>query len=119
MTSSDRGRFGRRIGTADKAYLEPAQAAVALPLASLYCISRGTRFAKLGVHEQIPPQPRAVLASSFLRYLRTKERLLNQFAVCERITSSVRLFDLEIPDSISAQAAAMFVLEHSGKVLPE
>ena len=119
MTSAGRGRFGRRIGTADKVYLEPAQAAVALPLASLYRISRGRRFVKLDVHEQIPPQPRAVLASSFLRHLRTKERLLNQFAICERVTSSVRLFDLEIPDSASAQAAAAFVLEHSEKVLPK
>ena len=119
LTPAGRRRLGRRVGAADKAYLEPVQGAAALPLAILYRVSRGTRFSELRVHEQVPPQPRAILASSFLRYLSTRERLLNQFAICERITSSVRLFDLEIPSTTSAQAAAAFVLAHSETVLSE
>lgn len=119
MTNEGRARLGRRVAAADKPQFEPSRASSALPLAILYRISRSPRFARLGLHEQVPAEPMAVLASSFLTYLRTRERLLNQLAVCDRLTRSVRVYDLEIPASVSAQATAAFVRAHSEGVLAE
>ncbi len=118
MTPDGRNRLGRRVGAADKSYFAPPPALSALPLALLYRVTRSPRLARLELREQVPPEPRTVLASSFLSYLDTKERLLNQLAICDRVASSVRLYDLELPASVSAQAAAAFVLEHREQVLP-
>ncbi|MCP9485219.1 MAG: hypothetical protein MSC30_05135 [Gaiellaceae bacterium MAG52_C11] len=117
MTAVGRDRLGRRVGSTDKPHFEPSQASSALPLAILFRLSRSSRFARLSLREQLPPEPKTVLGSSFLTYLRTRQRLLNQLAICERVTGSARLYDLEIPASVSAREAASFVLEHAKKVL--
>ncbi len=119
MTLVERKLLGQQVGATDKPLFEPPTGASALPLAVLYRLSRGTRFARLRLREQIPPEPRAVLASSFLTYLHTRERMLNQLAICARLTSSVRVYDFEIPASASARTAAAFVLENSERVLAE
>jgi len=119
MTPAGRNRLGRRVGSTDKPHFEPPPAPVALPLAILYRLNRSPGLARLGLREQVPPEPRAVLASSFLTYLRTRDRLLNQLAICDRLTVSVRVYDLDIPSSVSARATAGFVLEQTERILAE
>ncbi len=120
MTPTGRARLGRRVGSTDKPHFEPASAGLPLPLAVVYRVIRsplavGTpRF-----REHAPPPPRLVLASSFLPYLRTKERMLNQLAICAQITTSVRIFDFEITAQVSARAAAALVQAHLEEVLAE
>lgn len=110
MTSVERRRLGHRIGTTDKPQLEPSPASAPLPLAALCRIRRRPTFATLRLRE-IRPDPRFVLASSFLTYLCTRERMLNQLSICARVASSVRLYELEIPHSASARDATAFALE--------
>jgi hypothetical protein len=119
MTPLGRRRLGPQIGSTDKPQFEPAFASAPLPLAILYRVSRSGRRGAPRLHEHVPPEPRLVLGSCFLSYLSTPERLLNQLSVCEGVTSSVRMFDLEIPAAVSAQGAAAAVLEHAGGVLAE
>lgn len=119
MTPLGRDRLGPRVGAAGKPQLEPAGGPSPLPLAILHRVVRSAAFPHLRLREQVPPDPKSVLASSFLTYLRTSERLLNQLAICAHVTTSVRLYDLELPASVPARDAAAFVLEHAERVLAE
>ena len=112
MDAAGRERLGRRSGTSDKVYVEPSAQSGAVPLRALYCLYRSSGFDRIAVREHLPPEPRTVLASSFLPYVRTRARLLNQLATCAAVTDSVRVFDVEFPTAGDAQAAAEFVLAH-------
>jgi hypothetical protein len=119
MTPAGRARLGRRVGSTDKPHFEPASPGVPLPLAIVYRVIRTPLDGPPRFREHAPPPPRLVLASSFLPYLRTKERMLNQLAICAQITTSVRIFDFEITSSVSARAAAALVQAHLEDVLGE
>jgi hypothetical protein len=113
LTSMDRaGRaaLGRRAGSSDKVYVEPPAQSGPVPLRALFCLDRGTAFDRVRIREHVPPEPRTVLASSFLPYVRTPARLLNQLATCAAVTDSVRVFDVELPTAGTARAAAEAVL---------
>ena len=112
MDPAGRVRLGRRSGTGDKVYVEPVEQAGAVPLRALFCLYRSTGFERIGIREHLPPEPRTVLGSSFLPYVRTPARLLNQLATCAAAVDSVRVFDVELPTAGDARAAAEFVLAH-------
>lgn len=120
MTRQARARLGRRVGTADgKVLLEPSVASGPHLLALLYRVARNRRYDRAVLREHDPPDPVAILGSSFLPYLQTPERLRNQLAVCERIVATVRTVDLELPARFSARDAAALVLEHSEGALSQ
>lgn len=119
MPPAERQRLGPHVGRSDKAHVEPGVASSALPLAILYRLTRCRAGKGPLLREQHPPEPRLILASSFLAYLRTPERLLNQLAVCERIASSVRLFEVGLPVGMPARASAAIVRAHAEGVLAE
>lgn len=112
MDQPGRARLGRRAGSADKLYVEPQAHSGPVPLRALFCLRRAAAFDRVRIREQSPPEPRTVLASSFLPYVRTPARLLNQLAVCLAVTHSVRVFDVELPKLGTARAAAEVVLAH-------
>jgi hypothetical protein len=117
MTPLGRARLGKRVGATDKPHFEPAPTPSPLPLAILYRVIRSPLVGQPQFREHAPPPARLVLASSFLPYLRTRERMLNQLAICARVTTSVRLFDFEIPAQVSARAAAALSQAHLEDVL--
>ena len=117
MQPNGRLRLGTCIGETDKLHLEPPSVSAALPLAIVYRVRRTTNAGGPRFREHVPPEPRQVLASSFLPYLGTRERLLNQLSICEGIVRFVRMFDFEIPASVSAQTAAAVALAHIEDVL--
>lgn len=119
MTPTGRARLGRRVGSTDKPHFEPASTGIPLPLAVVYRVIRSPQAGPPRFREHVPPPPRLVLASSFLPYLRTKERMLNQLALCAQVTTSVRIFDFEITTPVSASAAAALVQAHLEEVLAE
>lgn len=112
MNQAGRARFGRRAATSGKVYVEPVVQSGPLPLRALFCLYRAASFDRVRIREHVPPEPRTVLASSFLPYVRTPARLLNQLATCAAVTDSVRLFDVELPTAGTARAAADVVLAH-------
>jgi hypothetical protein len=117
MTPAGRARLGRRVGATDKPHFEPASTGAALPLAIVYRLVRTPNAGTPRFREHAPPPARLVLASSFLPYLRTKERMLNQLAICAQVTSAVRIFDFEITTQVSARAAAALAQAHLEEVL--
>lgn len=117
MTATGRKRLGRRVGASDKPHVEPLPASSPVRLRILYRLGRSGRSGRLLLREQLPPEPRLILASSFLSYLRTRERLLNQLGVCDRVASSVRVFEVELPVGMPARTAAAIVLAHAETML--
>jgi hypothetical protein len=112
MDRAERARLGPRAGSSDKVYVEPLAQSGPVPLRALFCLYRGAAFDRVRIREHVPPEPRTVLASSFLPYVRTPARLLNQLATCAAVTDSVRVFDVELPTAGTARAAADVVLGH-------
>lgn len=117
MSRPGRARLGPRVGTADKSHFEPEVAPEPARLAVLYRVVRSDRFTQARLSEQRPPEARAILGSSFLSYLRTESRLLNQLAVCDRVASTVRVFDFEVPGTLGARDAAALVRRHADEAL--
>lgn len=118
MTAHGRSLLGARAGAADgKTLLEPVVAAGSHPLALLYRVTRSPSHERPAFRPHIPARPLAILASSFLPYLQTPARLRNQLTVCDRIVSTVRTFDLDLPESVPAHEAAALVLDHSASAL--
>lgn len=116
MDAAGRERLGRRVGSSDKAYFEPRSQSPAAPLGALLRLRRSDAFERVRIREHLPPDARTVLASSFLPYVRTPARLLNQLATCAAVTDSVRVFDVELPSAGSARAAADVLLAHIQRV---
>lgn len=112
MDAAGRERLGRRAGSADKVYVEPRTQSTAAPLRALFRLYRGATFDHVRIREHVPPEARIILASSFLPYVRTPARLLNQLATCAAVTDSVRVFDVELPYAGTARAAADVLLAH-------
>jgi hypothetical protein len=110
-TRAGRARLGGRVGRGDgKVVLEPPPGAPAR-LAALYRLRRGGSTARVCEHD--PPEPLPILASAFLPYLRTPDRLRNQLAVCEAVVETVRSFELVLPPTLGARDAAELVLAHA------
>lgn len=112
MDGAGRERLGRRAGSSTKVYVEPQVQAAAVPLRALFRLYRAAAFEHVRIREHVPPEARIVLASSFLPYVRTPARLLNQLAVCGAVIDSVRVFDVELPSAGTARAAADVLLAH-------
>lgn len=119
MTAQGRARIGSRIRSPDKPLFAPLGAVRALPLAILYRVARGPASPQVTFREHDPPRAMPILASSFLSYLQTPRRLQNQLAVCDRVLSTVRTFDLLLPAGTRARDAAALVLAHSREVLSQ
>lgn len=113
MDAIGRTRLGRRVGRTDKPQFAPTPAAAPVRLGVLYRVHRLTSVGgEVRIREYVPPEPRLVLASCFLPYVQTPARLLNQLATCAAVTSTSRIFELEIPASVTASTAADAVLAH-------
>jgi hypothetical protein len=117
MDGAGRERLGRRAGSSDKVYVEPQLQSAAVPLRALFRLYRASAFDHVRIREHVPPEPRIVLAASFLPYVRTPARLLNQLAVCAAVTETVRIFDVELPSSGTALSAAQSLLDHVDREL--
>lgn len=112
MDGAGRERLGHRVASSDKVYVEPRTRSTAVPLRALFRLYRAASFDRVRIREHVPPEARIVLASSFLPYVRTPARLLNQLATCAAVTDSVRVFDVELPSAGTAGAAADVLLAH-------
>ena len=110
MDGIGRERLGFRAGSSDKVYVEPQAQSSAVPLRALFRLYRAATFDQVRILEHVPPEARIVLASSFLPYVRTPARLLNQLATCAAVTDAVRVFDVELPSAGTARAAADVLL---------
>lgn len=116
MTAAGRLRLGRPIGRDDKIHLATETVDEPLPLEIVYLLRRGGGEG-VQISRRVGPAARSLLASSFLRYVRTPERLLTHLDVCASLARSTPAFDLIVPENVSARDAAARIQAHAAELL--
>jgi hypothetical protein len=106
-------RLGRLVPDGDKLLAQPVPAAEALPLGLVVRLVRGDG-RRPGLRPLSAPLGRTLLASAFLAYLRTPERLGNQLAVHGAVAATVPVVELELAGP--PQVAAELVLRHAERL---
>jgi hypothetical protein len=101
--------LGSELGVSGKTYLEVPRADGPRPLRAIYFVRPGEG---AGIERVERPDPRALLASTFVLGVRTPERLRNQLDVCARIAREVPLFSLSIGPGVGSELAAAMLEEH-------
>jgi hypothetical protein len=105
MTPEGRRRLGPRVARGEKVYVATAPAATRLPLAAVCFLHRSPARAVAVLREEAP-DARELLASSFLPYVRSPERLLTHLDVCARIARDVPVYRIGVPRGDAQPAAA-------------
>src|SRR5438128_2264654 len=72
---------------------------------------------ELAITEEVPPDARTVIGTSFLRYLRSQERLTRRLELMSALAHTVRVFNLEIPDGVTAAQTAAAIADHAKTVV--
>lgn len=105
--------FGAAVPDGDKLLARPVPAAASLPLGLVVRLVRGSG-RRPRLRPLTSPLGRTLLAASFLPYLRTPERLLNQLSLHAALASTVPVLELELAGPPAA--AAELVLRHAAEL---
>ena len=82
-----------------------------LPLAAVYFMERGEGTRSFEIEESAP-DPRMLLSSAFITYLRTPEYLTTMLDGAARLSRAVRLFRVRVPATFGAAATSRELAEH-------
>jgi hypothetical protein len=112
VSEAGRSRLGRARRDGAKVRLPLQPVAGSLPLAAICFLTRSDTPGRLVVSEEPSPAPRRLLASSFLPYLQTPERLATHLDVCSRLAGSTRSVTVSVPAGVDARGVANELLEY-------
>jgi hypothetical protein len=109
-----RERFGQVIGRSEKLHIlvEPMADAPA-PLGALYFLERRPEVRQLDFERLWPPDPRLLLASTFLARITNPARMATQLEVCSLIAGGVATYRIVVPPHLGAAELAPLVAAHS------
>ena len=110
LSPAARGRVGRRAGRGAKIQLVADLPSQPLTLGGL-CLLRRTRRADVLVERAPAPDPRELLATAFLSYVRSAPHLSALLDACARLGDQVPVYRVELPDGMPAADAAARVEE--------
>lgn len=111
-----RARLGVPLGETDKVHLAAPLAAGPRPLRAVYFLRRGDRGPQPRIVPHVRSDARRFLAGTFIRYVRSPERLRTHLEVCARLAGSVPAFDLLVPEGSSASDVGGVVERHAGQL---
>jgi hypothetical protein len=103
-------RLGPVIGRSDKLQLAIDPVEGARTLGAIYFLER-LRTARLVIEEEVA-DPRQLLASTFISYLRTPGFLFGHLDACARIAQTARTYTVKVPPEIGAAEVAAAVERH-------
>jgi hypothetical protein len=118
LSATERTRLGTIVGRGNKVYVAPRTMPGRLPLSAIYFLSRGASGRSIRIRHLPRPDPRALLAASFVPFVQASERLIRQLDVCAAISNDVPVFDISIPSSVTAGEVARRVATHSSTLAP-
>jgi hypothetical protein len=104
-------RLGDVIGRSDKLVIEMEPAEGPRPLAAIYFLER-FRAADFAIEEAVAPEPRLLLASTYISYLQTPKFLLGHLDACARIAEAARVFHVRVPPELGAGDVAAAIERH-------
>jgi hypothetical protein len=111
-----RARLGIALGETDKVHLAAPLAAGPRPLKAVYFLRRGDSGPRPRIVPHVRSDARRFLAGTFIRYVRSPERLRTHLEVCARLAGSVPAFDLLVPEGSSASDSGGAVERHVGRL---
>jgi hypothetical protein len=111
--------LGSVLGHSEKTYVDVSREANALPIGAIYYLVRQRDDLSGAIEELAAPDPRMLLASTFVVSMRSGPRLRNQLDVCAALASSARMFTLAVDRQRGAAALADTVLPHARAVVRE
>jgi hypothetical protein len=113
LPPSERSRLGVVIGSSDKLHVELANvSAEPWPLGAIYFLARSGRVERLAIERARPPDPRHLLAATFMPHIATRARLMTQLSTCAQIADVVPVFRLSVPARLTAAELASEVERH-------
>ena len=118
LSPAERAALGASIGRGAKVYVAPHTRAQRVPLSAVYFLTRGAARADVRLEHVARPDPRALLAASFVAFMTTPDRLARQLDVCAALAVGVPVFRLHIPVHSDARSVAAAVHDHAA-ALPE
>ncbi len=117
MPKEQRARLGPSVGREiGKNHFKPLVVAEPQRLAAMFFLQRHTSAARLSVEAIRNPDPRLLLSSSFITYVRRPEHLVTHLETCARIAETVPMFELQIPENTTARATADLVAQQFAEI---
>ncbi len=117
LSAKQRARLGPVIGESDKRHVsirslerEPR------PLGGLYFLRRSGGVQRLRIERVPSPDPRSLLAATFMPHVSTPVRLRAQLDVCASICGGVPTFGLDVPPDVDAGSLALHVSAHAAEL---
>jgi hypothetical protein len=100
--------LGTIVGRSDKLVLAIHPVQTACPLRAVYFLER-TDVAGFTIEQARPPDPRLLLSSTFISYLRTPDFLLGHLDACASVSTAVPLLRVKIPSGSAARDVAVAI----------
>ena len=118
LTASQRSRLGPTVAQSDKVHVRLDHSIPdPMPLGAVYFLTRSTRIDALEFVPGDPPDPRDLLAATFLAHMTAPERLLTQLDTCAAIAATVPVVRIRAPLSVSAAELAAALRRHARALL--
>lgn len=116
LPEDKRELLGRTVGHLDKLYLGTPVRRTPAPLRLVYFLTRdGVN--NLEIREQRPPDPRRLLGSAFLGYLRGKSHLVGHLDFCVALATDTKVFTIDAPSDIPPDELAAHLEDHVAEQL--
>lgn len=115
LAAGHAGRLGEILGRDDKTYVAVDRAAPACRLGAVYFLTGSQAWQ--GIAPLSPPDPRLLLASTFIFSVRTSRRLANQLDVCAALAADVPMFTVPSGSGSSVAALAEAIRGHAERAL--
>jgi hypothetical protein len=101
-----RHRLGGVIGQGDKLRLAPETNPGPVPLARIFYLRRDPDARELLIEDLDPPDPRLLLASTYVAHLPAERRLVAQLDVCAQLALRVPCLCIRVPPCVDAADTA-------------
>ena len=107
-----RERLGNILEVGEKVYLRPELEAEPAALAALYRLRRDPSATELQIAEEAPADPRDLLGTTFLTYVKSRERLVRHLEFGSSLAQNSRVFVVRLPPDLPAIHAARLFEDH-------
>jgi hypothetical protein len=111
------GELGEVLGHSDKWYVELERRSPALPLGVVYFLVPRDEGAAPRIQPMPAPDPRLLLASTFVYSVQTPQRLRNQLDICADLARTVPAFTAAVESGDGAAALAARIDAHAQAVI--
>jgi hypothetical protein len=113
MSAAERHRLGTLLGHSDKTYMALARTSEPLPLGAVYFLTRSDEPGGTPIEAMPAPDPRVLLASTFVVSVQTPSRLRNLLDVCAEVARAAPAFRVRLQPGVGAAALAERLRAHA------